>query len=271
MRNGLGEILDECEERNQGTDGERGTQGRLQRDGSSEDGTKHIDEVGEVAIDRHHDVGFTIGVVGTVAHCLVVCLETCDGFPLVAKGLHHFLSCEQLFYIAVHGSEILLTCLEMTCGTISEHTGDEDHHAGHENDKEGERPTQHTHADEGDADGDEGRKDTRYALPNELAKGIDIVGIDRHDVAMRMGVEIANRQLLHVLEEVGAKTQQGALPHIDHQAVVDIGADDADDEHSSKSEECTGKRCEIRILALGEWDDIVVDEGAFPLYCTNSA
>ena len=99
-------------------------------------------------------------------------------------------------------------------------------------------------------------------MPNELAKRIDIVGIDRHDVAMRMGVEIANRQLLHVLEEVGAKTQQGALPHIDHQAVVDIGADDADDEDSSKGEECAGKRCEIGILALGEWDDIVVDEGA---------
>ena len=128
--------------------------------------------------------------------------------------------------------------------------------------KEGEWPTQHTHADEGDADGDEGRKDTRYALPNELAKGIDIVGIDRHNVSVRMGVEIANRQLLHVLEEVGAKTQQGTLPHIDHQAVVDIGADDADNEDGSQGEECAGKRCEIGILALGEWDYIVIDEGA---------
>ena len=77
---------------------------------------------------------------------------------------------------------------------------------------------------------------------------------------MRVGVEVADGQLFHALEELLAKLQLGALRNVDHQSVVGVGADDTRYEYQPQFEERLQKRGVFRVVHLRERHDIVIDE-----------
>ena len=62
----------------------------------------------------------------------------------------------------------------------------------------------------------------RNTLADHLTQGINIIGIDRHDISMGMCVKIFYRQSLHTLKHLISKIAQGSLADINHQTVVGI-------------------------------------------------
>ena len=67
------------------------------------------------------------------------------------------------------------------------------------------------HNDQQCSDNDAGDEQLRQALREKLAQGVDVVCVVAHDIAMRMRVEISNRQILHVLKQRFAHLFQSAL------------------------------------------------------------
>ena len=61
-----------------------------------------------------------------------------------------------------------------------------------------------------------GDQHLRQALADHLTQGIHVVGIIAHNVAVAVGVEIFNRQILHVAEHFFTHLFQGALRNDGH-------------------------------------------------------
>ena len=216
--------------------------------GCADDGDEHITEVRQVAVDGHHDVGDAVGTTGRRAQLLVDGLKVADGLLLAAEHLDHFLAGHHLLDEAVDAAKTLLLGAEVAARPLAELRGGEHHHGGYQTADERQRHTEHNHRGKGDADGDDRIKDLGQSRRNHLAQRVDVVGIDRHDVAMLPLVEVADGQPLHTLENQLTQFQLRALRHVDHQAVVEVGADDADQQDKAELEEHLGQRMVFRIV-----------------------
>ena len=63
-------------------------------------------------------------------------------------------------------------------------------------------------------------KEVRYALRNELADGVHVVGVMAHDVAVGVRIEILDGQALHAVEQIRSQPMQKALRYDGHQLRV---------------------------------------------------
>ena len=73
-------------------------------------------------------------------------------------------------------------------------------------------------------DRDDAGAHLRQALADELTQRIGIVRVDRHDVAVRVRVKVADGKALHVSEEFHTDVAHRSLRDGDHDAVVRPGA-----------------------------------------------
>ena len=74
-------------------------------------------------------------------------------------------------------------------------------------------------------------------------------------------IEVADGEFLHVRKKLVAQLQKRARGDADHQAVIEVRADDAggiDREQDGKLADKAGK---VRIRAADPWHDILVDDG----------
>ena len=77
-----------------------------------------------------------------------------------------------------------------------------------------------------------------------------------------MGIEITERQPFHMLEKLFAQAKLRALRHVNHQAVVTVRANDAQEQDEAEFEKGLQERRIFWIGDLRERHDIVVDEGS---------
>ena len=194
----------------------------MQGDDSAKHGTENEYQVRQVAVYRHHYICMLVGVIGTGTERLVQFGKAFDGLLLMTEGLYHLLTGKHLLHIAVHGTQVMLLVLEIKGGTFTQLPGGKHHHTGHDQHQDGERQRQHYHTCEGGNDGDERGEHRWQTAAYHLTQRVHIVGIYRHDVAMRMLVEISYRQLLHMLEQTFPQPQQGALTNVYHQTVIQV-------------------------------------------------
>ena len=75
----------------------------------------------------------------------------------------------------------------------------------------------------------------REALADHLAQGVDIVGVKAHDVAVAVGVKVADGQILHVVKHLLTHLCQGALGNLCHQLGVAHVGDQADNVHGQEN------------------------------------
>ena len=76
------------------------------------------------------------------------------------------------------------------------------HDSDHQkNEKEKERAN-HDHADSYPDNGDGRLQELRDRLLDRLAKSIDVIGIDRHDIPVLVGIKVLHRELLHTGKEL---------------------------------------------------------------------
>ncbi len=82
--------------------------------------------------------------------------------------------------------------------------------------------------------GDARVNNLRDTLADELAQGVHVVGVNRHDVAVSVGIKVLDGQSLHLVEQVVTQAAQGALADVNHDAVVSVGSDDAHDHETAQ-------------------------------------
>ena len=138
----------------------------------------------------------------------------------MVEDLYDLLTFHHLFDVAVHSAEVLLLCAEVLCGFAADLSGCEHHYNDHRNGEYRQRDAQHDHADERDYQRYAGIHHLRYTLADELTERINIVGVDRHDIAVRVLVKVLYRQGLHVREYIVSDIAHGALGDVDHQSVI---------------------------------------------------
>ena len=220
-----------------------------------------VADVAQLSVDGHHDVGEAVGLLGAVLELVVQLAEALEGLLFVGEDLDDLLALHHLFDIAVHLAEVALLCDEVLAALLGDLLGAEEHQGHHQHGDDGELPAQHTHAGKDGNDGDGAGHQLRDALAEHLTEGIHVVCVDGHDVAVRMGVKVADGQALHVGKELGAQVAQGTLGDVDHDAGVEPGGEDAHHIDAADAHQRTGQRCKAGVLLLGHGDDIVVDKG----------
>ena len=202
----------------------------IEGEGGTDDGEEDEAEIADAAIDGHHDIGDAVGMAGGGAQLLVDVLEVTDSLLFMAEYLDDFLPCHHLLDIAVDTGEVLLLGAEERAGALAQLAGGYHHDDSHEDADEGQGDAQHDHRGEGGDDGDGGGEHLCQGGGDHLAQGVDIIGVDGHDIAMGTLVEITDGQPLHPLEDLLAQSEHGALADGYHEAVVGIGADGADEQ-----------------------------------------
>ena len=180
----------------------------------------------------------------------------------MAKDFDYLLARYHFLDETVDLGETLLLYAEMTPRDTAEPSGGEHHNEGHDNGHEGERYAEGYHGDESDRDRDDRTEYLCQCGGYHLSERVDIVGVNRHDVAMAAAVKIVERQVLHPLKYGAPQAQHGALTDVYHQTVVGIGAHYADEQHSSEFEESLGERFVLWIAHPCERYDVIIDKGA---------
>ena len=178
----------------------------------------------------------------------------------MAEDLHHLLALHHLLDIAVDAAEVFLLLHEEAGGVLGEILAHKEDHRHHHAGEDGEGHVQDHHADENADDGDEAAGKIRQALGDHLPQGVDVVGVDGHDVPVGVGIEVGDGQALHVLEDLDTEVPQRPLGHRDHDAALGPGAEDADAVDGGDADQ--GRRQGPEVPAAGgeHGVDIVVDE-----------
>ena len=219
-----------------------------------------VADVAQLGVDRHHDVGEGIGLLGAFLQLVVQLTEAGKGLLLVGEYLDHLLALHHLLDVAVHLAQIPLLLDEVLGGAFCDLLGAEQHQRHHEHGNDGQLPAEHAHTEEHGYDGDDAGHQLRDALAEHLAQGIHIVGVHGHDIAMGMGVKIPDGQAFHVGEQLGAQIAQRALRYVDHDAGVGPCGQNTHKVDAAHPHQCTGQRCKAGVLLAGHGHDVIVHQ-----------
>ena len=231
-----------------------------QRQRGSHHGYEHIAQLTEVSIHGHHNTGNAVGIAGRRPQLLVDALKVADGLLLVAERLHDLLPRHHLLDEAVHACQRLLLRAKIAARPLAQPCGCYRHEYGNEDAHQRERNTQHEHRGERHDDGDERVEHLCHTRRDDLPQRVYVVGVGRHHLAVRVGVKVTEWQPLHALEELLAQSQLSALRDVDHQPVIRVGTNHAQQQHESQLQQGLQERGILRIVDLREWYHVVVDE-----------
>ena len=173
---------------------------------------------------------------------------------------HHFLH-ERL---GVGQSDLLAQ--EVGGGALGDGAGGENHADDADHHDEGQDDAVVDHDAEHDKQRDGGDEDVGKALADELAQGVDIVGVVAHDVAVPVGVKVPDRQVLHMVKHLLAHFFQGALGDNGHHLGIESAGDEADCIHghqdSHKAENSSGDRRPVAALValVYQGDDLLQED-----------
>ena len=216
LANGAREALREVEERHHDVDGECDARdGGVVRSrgehGAASQCNYHVGEVAHVHEDGAKGVAIDVRSLGGIEELVVDLVEALLGGSLVREDLDDLLAVHGFLGEALLGSERTLLGEEEVSRTPTHYTGDHDHQDDHRkyHERQGHRVPEHD--DENRDHRREHGDEVRHGNANELAKGIHVVGVVRHDVAVLVRVEVADGQVLHVVEHLVAGLHEGAL------------------------------------------------------------
>ena len=185
-----------------------------------------IEEVADVADDGAEDACVGVGAVAVFKEGVVDLVEFLNGALLVAEDLDDLLTGHRLLNIALGFGDGLLLAQKELGTAAADALGDDYHqnHAEHRNERQPYAEIEHDgkYGQHDRAGLDEGRDGLRH----ELAQRVDIVGVEAHDIAVLVGVEVADGEVLHAAEHLLTKLVKKALRHIGHELLVDKDRDD---------------------------------------------
>ena len=128
------------------------------------------------------------------------------------------------------------------------------------NEKEKER-ADHDHADCYPDNGDSRLQELRDRLLDRLAKSIDVIGVDRHNIPVLVGIEILDRELLHAGKELVPQRAKRILRdcrHNEGETIVGQNSQNTDYcQHHQEAEE----RPKILASTIQHGLDVLVHQG----------
>ena len=212
-------------------------------------------DIGEVAHGRHHGAGVSLGPGGRLAVGLVALPETLLGGRLMVEDLDDLLALDHLLDIAVHRAQRGLLLGKVPAAAAAHHFHHPQHHHQHGKGDEGQHRAQDDHHGDGAHEVQRAGDEASEAVVEGLGDSVDIVGIAAHELAVGVGVEVLQGQILHPVKEIGTDLGHRVLGHMHHDAGIAEGAGRAGDIHRPHKGQHFGKAGEITRK------DIVVDEG----------
>ena len=217
-----GELLCHIKERNKDADAECHTGNadirRARQQQHAADQRKHdIEDVTDVADDRAEDAGVGVRFEAVVAELVVYAVEVLNALLLMAEHLDDLLAVHHFLHEALGIGNRALLLHKVARRAAAEALCDEEHkhHACKQHERHPHAEVQHDR--EHDQHYRAGLDKRRQRLADEHAQGVDIVGVVAHDIAVLMGVEIADGQILHVVKHFAAELVKIALGHVRHE------------------------------------------------------
>ena len=187
-------------------------------------------------------------------------VELLNGNFLMAKDLDDLLAVHHFLNVAIDLAQLLLLLDEVFAGVAGQVLRRQQHDADHREGqhRQGDTQIEHRgqHADEGHNRVDE----LRQALADHLAQRVNVVRVDRHNVAVGVGVKVFDGQRLHVGEHLVTQVLQRALGDPCHQAVLHKDSSDADAVDDCHAQDSRGQAAEVRAARLEQRQNVAVDQ-----------
>ena len=258
------EALREVQERDDDVDtqnhaGDRGVRDAGDKEDAACEGDDYVGKVARVHEDGAKGVAVDVRVLRGLEELLVHLVEVSLGQLLMREDLDDLLAVHGFLGKAFLGRKSTLLRQEEVGRAAAEHTCQGHHDCNHDQDDKRQRHGIPEHDVDDRDHGNDGRQEVRERLTDELAQGIHVVRVVRHDVAVLVGVEVADREVLHVREHL--------VPDLHHRALADDGAklrpadvagkggDVASDERKDDAQNLGLRRCPVAGL------ERVLDDG----------
>ena len=132
-------------------------------------------------------------------------------------SFHHF------FDITVDRPQILLLLHKVFTGQVAHLRSHKHHDTNHQQRNKCQGNIQHDHTDQCRYQRDHGVDRLRNTLADELSERIHIIRINRHDIAVCMGIKIFDRQRFHMGKQLHSESFHGSLADCYHDPVISIG------------------------------------------------
>ena len=217
----------------------------VQQQGAARQGHDDVGHVAHVAQQGHQDVGVAVGLLAVLEQRVVHLVKVGLGALLVAEDLDDLLAAHHLFHEALGLGDGDLLLQEVLGRVAADIAGGEEHHDDAAQHHQSQPDAVVDHDAENAQQGDARDHQLGQALADELAQGVDIIGVEAHDIAVAVGVEVADGQVLHMVEHLFAQLGQGALGDDGHQLVEGGAGRQADDVQGDQDGQQTedGGRC----------------------------
>ena len=227
----------------------------------ADDRQNDVENVAHVVVDGAQNVGEAVGFGGVVAKLLVAAVKFLHRLALVAEDLDHLLAVHHFLDVAVDGGQRLLLLDEELAALAGYPARDPQDEHGEQHHRQGEPQALAEHGHEYRHDGNHGREDLRQGLRDHLAQGVGIVGVVAHDLAVAVGVKVADGQGLHMGEHIVPHVFQNALRHHYHQPVVQETADHAGHVNAGHVHQLGQQAGKVRARLNDHGSNVIVDQG----------
>ena len=178
----------------------------------------------------------------------------------MAEHLDHLLALHHFLDVAVQGAQVFLLRHEIFPALGRYPLGHLEHDENHDNGQHRQRNVQHEHADEHTDNGNGAGKQLRDTLADHLPQGVDIVGVNGHDIAVGMGVKVPDGQAFHMGKQIVTQPFQRALADIDQYPVVKKRRADTDGIKTGYPGDGVEQTGEIRAGGADHGQNIHIDQ-----------
>ena len=221
---------------------------------------EHIAQVAHRHRQRHDGVGDAVGVVGALTEGIVELLEAREILFLVAEDLDDLLAVHHLLDIAVDPAQILLLGDEEPPGALDALDGERHRRGDHEQRDDQQRHVEDNHRGHDAHNRHNAGNELRHGLGNHLPHGVDVVGIDAHNIAVGVRVKILDRQFFHMAEQIFSHIMKSSLCNVYHDQIVNIYRHYTHCIKHCHLTNCFCKRCKVRMVSQQKWRNVIVDQ-----------
>ncbi len=191
---------------------------------------------------------------------IIELVELIDGDLLMAEHLDDLLAVHHLLNVAIDLAQLLLLLDEKLAGVASQVFGGQQHHADHRQRQQRQRDTEVNHRCQHADQRDDRVDQLGQALADHLAQGVGIVGVNRHNIAVGVGIEILDGQRLHVGEHLITQILQRTLCDAGHQTVLHKDSSNTDTVERSHTQDGGGQTAEIRAARTQQRQNVAVNQ-----------
>ena len=172
---------------------------------AANNGTQHIADIPNLCTGRHQHVCKFIGIIRALKQLVIQLIKLLKAFFLMAEYLYNLLAFHHFLDVTIYNTKILLLLHEILAAESCKIFTCHQHHSNHDQSHDGKRHIQNNHTYQYTDNGNHTGNQLWNTLADHLAQCINIIGVDRHDIAMCMCIKIFNRKCFHALKHLISK------------------------------------------------------------------